>query len=96
MLPDKVIKKGEYLVIYLNGGKEVEGSIAANFKLSDNDKKIILSGNGKIIDEVTIVPLEKNMSYGLKDGKWLYFYTPTPGKVNNTYGVERVDDNGNT
>ena len=96
MLPDKVIKKGEYLVIYLNGGKEINDSIAANFKLSDNDKKVILSGNGKVIDEVSIVPLEKNMSYGLKNGKWLYFYTPTPGKENNTYGVERVDDNGNT
>lgn len=96
MLPDKTIKKGEYLVIYLNGGKDVEGSITANFKLSDNDKKIILSGNGKIIDEKDIVKLEKNMSYGLKEGKWLYFYTPTPGYENNTSGVERIDADGDT
>ena len=96
MLPDQVIKKGEYLVIYLNGGKDVSGSITANFKLSDKDKKIILSGQGKIIDEVEVVKLEKNMSYGLKDGKWLYFYTPTPGKENNTEGVERKDVNGDT
>ena len=94
MLPDKVIKKGEYLIIYLNGGKEIDG-IAANFKLSDNDKKIILSANGKIISEANIVKLDKNMSYGLKDDKWLYFYTSTPGKENNTKGVERID-NGNT
>ncbi len=45
MLPDKVIKKNEYLIIYLNGGHDG----GANFKLSDNDKKIILSANGKII-----------------------------------------------
>ena len=96
MLPDKVIKKGEYLVIYLNGGNEVEGEVSANFKLSDNDKKIILSGSGKVIDSVNVVVLEKNMSYGLKDDKWLYFYSPTPGKENNTHGVERVDTNGNT
>ena len=96
MLPDRVIKKGEYLVIYLNGGKEIEGSISANFKLSDNDKKIILSGNSKIIDKVDVVVLEKNMSYGLQNDKWLYFYAPTPGKENNTHGVERVDVNGNT
>jgi hypothetical protein len=95
MLPDKVIKKGEYLIIYLNGGKEIDG-IAANFKLSDNDKKIILSSNGKIISEADIVKLEKNMSYGLKDGKWLYFYTSTPGKENNTKGVERINKNGDT
>ena len=36
------------------------------------------------------------MSYGLQNDKWLYFYTPTPGKENNTHGVERVDVNGNT
>jgi len=96
MLPDYTIKKGEYLIIYLNGGKDVEGSISTNFKLSDNDSKIILSGNRKIIDSVDIVKLEKNMSYGLKDGKWLYFYTPTPGKENNTHGVERDDTLGNT
>lgn len=96
MLPDKVIKKGEYLVIYLNGGKDVSGSITANFKLSDNDKKLILSGNGKIIDEVEIVKLEKNMSYGLNNGKWLYFYTPTPGKENNTQGKEMEVKDGNT
>lgn len=94
-LPDKVIKKGEYLVIYLNGGKEIDG-IAANFKLSDNDKKIILSGSGTIIDSAEIVKLEKNMSYGLKNNKWLYFYTSTPGKENNTMGVERIDKNGDT
>lgn len=96
MLPDYVIKKGEYLVIYLNGGKDVEGSITANFKLSDNDKKIIIAGNRKIIDSVDIVKLEKNMSYGLRDDKWLYFYTPTPGKENNTHGVERIEIDGNT
>ncbi len=95
MLPDKVIKKGEYLIIYLNGGKEIDG-IAASFKLSDNDKKIILSGNGKIIDQADIVKLDKNMSYGVKNGKWLYFYSPTPGKENNTKGVERIDENADT
>ena len=36
------------------------------------------------------------MSYGLKDDKWLYFYTPTPGKENNTHGVERNDTLGDT
>lgn len=96
ILPDKTIKKGEYLLIYLNGGKEVDNGISANFKLSDNDKKIILSGNGKIIDSVEVVKLEKNMSYGLKDDKWLYFYSPTPGKENTTKGVERIDMDGDT
>ena len=95
ILPDKIIKSGEYVVINLNGGKDVPGEISANFKLSEKDEKIILSVNGKIIDEVEIVKLEKNMSYGRSGDKWLYFYTPTRGAENNTYGQE-VKKNGNS
>lgn len=95
VLPDKTIKKGEYIVINLNGGKDVPGEISANFKLSEKDEKIILSISNKIIDEVKIVPLEKNMSYGRSGDKWLYFYTPTRGGENNTYGVE-VKNSGNS
>ena len=96
ILPDVTIKKKEYLVIYLTGGVNIEGEITANFKLSDNDEKIILSGGNKIIDESKVVKLDKNISYGLKDDKWLYFFSPTPGKENTTYGVEGFDDNGDT
>ena len=92
MLPEKTIKKDEYLLIYLNDGKEILNEISANFKLSDNDKKLILSANGKIIDEVEVVKLEKNMSYGRSGDKWLYFYTPTPGKINNTNGREKLEN----
>lgn len=87
MLPDVIIKKKDYLVIYLTDGKEIDG-VYANFRLSDNDKKIILSLDKEIIDEVDIVKLESNISYGKKNGQWLYFMTPTPGIENNTYGVE--------
>lgn len=96
ILPDQIIKKDEYLIVYLNDGKNVKDGISANFKLSDRDEKLILSASGKIIDEVEVFKLEKNMSYGRNDDKWLYFYTPTPGKANTTYGVERIDDNGST
>ncbi len=95
-LPDKVIKKNDYLVIYLTGGVTVNDEITANFKLSDNDDKIILSANGEIIDKVNVVKLDKNVSYGKKGDKWLYFYTPTPGRENSTHGVEKEEKNGNT
>jgi len=87
LLPDTIIKAKDYLVIYLTDGKEIDG-VYANFRLSDNDKKIILSLDEEIIDEVEIVKLDANISYGKKDDKWLYFMTPTPGMKNNTYGVE--------
>lgn len=88
IFPDIIIKAHDYLVVYLSGGEEIPDAIYASFKLSDNDEQIILSANGKIIDAVDIVKLDKNMSYGLKNGKWLYFMSPTPGYENTTYGVE--------
>lgn len=94
MLPDVVIKKGEYLIIYLNDGIEITGAISANFKLSDNDEKIILSANGKVVDEAKIVKLGDNESLGRINDEWLIFNTPTPGKENITKG--RRLDNGNT
>ena len=81
-----------YQVIYLTGGVNIEGEICASFKLSDDDEKIILSNNGKIIDEVAIIPLESNTSYGKKGDKWFYFYTPTPGWENDTHGIEVVSE----
>ena len=96
-IPNVIIKGYDYLVIYLTGGTKVENKICANFKLSDKDEKLIISGNGKIIDEVNIVSLDKNVSYGKKDNEWLYFLTPTPGKENNTSGVKQLGgDNGST
>lgn len=91
MMPSVTIKAHEYLVIYLTGGEEMEG-VYTNFRLSDNDEKIILSSNGKIIDEVDVVKLDKNVSYGRSKDKWLYFLTPTPGKENVTFGVERLGE----
>ena len=93
LLPEVIIEKKDYLVIYLTGGKEIDG-VYANFKLSDTDKKIVLSGNEKVIDIVDIVKLDDNESYGKIDDKWYYFLTPTPGSENNTYAQERRDDNG--
>ena len=36
------------------------------------------------------------MSYGRSGDKWLYFYTATPGKINNTNGREKQDKDGDT
>lgn len=96
IFPEKIIKSHEYLVIYLTGGVEIENDLYANFKLSNSDKKIVLSVNNKIIDEVSVVKLKDNMSYGRVDNQWYYFYIPTPGKENNTKKVEEIMIDGNT
>ena len=96
MIPDVIIKSKSYLIIYLTGKQEVVDSIYANFKLSDNDSKLILSYSGKIVDSVKIVKLDKNMSYGRSGDKWFYFYKATPGYENNTHKLETWEDlNGN-
>ena len=90
-LPDVLIKKKGYLLIYLTDkSKVVDNLIYANFKLSENDSKLIISNGKKIIDEVEIVELIKNVSYGKVDGKWYYFTKPTPGEENNTMALEEI------
>ena len=94
-LPDKVIKNMEYLVIYLTGGEEID-EVYTNFKLSENDTKIIISNGIKIIDEVEIVKLPDNVSYGKYENNWYYYYNVTPGSSNKKIGLERIDEDGNT
>lgn len=96
-LPKVTIKKKSYLVIYLTGGECVENYVCANFKLSEKDSKIVLSNNSKIITEANIVSLPDNISYGIKDNKWQYFSSPTPGFENSTQAFDKLGgNNGNT
>ena len=94
-LPDIIVKSKEYLVIYLTGGEKIEEAYA-NFKLSDNDTKLILSDGKKIYDEVEIVKLPDNVSFGKYEDKWYYYYNATPGKENTKIGLERIDQDGNS
>lgn len=95
IFPDVTIKAKDYLVIYLNDEKN-NSKLYANFKLSDEDKKIILSSNDIIIDEVDVIALPKNVSYGRVSDKWYYFYSPTLGSENNTKKWEVIRQNGNS
>jgi len=95
-LPNVVLKKNEYLVIYLTGGIKVDGYICANFKIGDGDN-VILSNNDKVIDEIKLVTLPDNVSYGKKDNTWQYFTTGTPGYANTTKGFDEIGGiNGST
>ena len=92
-LPDKILKKGEYVLIYLSGKDIYENNeIHANFRLSSKDEKLIISNGKKIIDSINIVELKDNISYGYKDKKWYYFTTPTPGYPNDTASFESIGE----
>ena len=97
MFSNVKINAKSYLLIYLAGEKKANSdNIYANFKLSEGED-IILSDGKKIYDMVHVINLKDNISYGLKEDKWYYFTTPTPGYVNNTAGfIKMGDDNGSS
>lgn len=83
-LPNVIMEKNEYLIIYLSGKSVVNDNVIyANFKLSSGEE-LILSDGKNIIDKVKVVELLDNISYGKKENKWYYFTSPTPGKINDT------------
>ena len=66
-----ILKSKEYVVIYLTGGEKIEGSIAANFKLSDDDEKIINGLRNCLtykIKAVTLIVNDKEIAV-FKNGK---------------------------
>ena len=87
-----VIKAGEYLVIFASGkDKKVENEIHTDFKLSQNDNGIIMSDKRqKKIDSVQMVLIPDNVSYGLKDGVWMFVPKPTPSAENTTPAFEEI------
>ena len=92
-IPDTKIEKNGYLLIYL--GEEsfyIDNQITGNFKLSNDDKYVILSNGVNVIDSVKLTKLIDNVSYGKIDDKWYYFTKPTPGTINNTKGFNTLDE----
>jgi hypothetical protein len=89
-LPDVTIKKNDYLLIYLaDKSRVVDNAIYTNFKISD-DEELIISNGKKIIDEIKLVNLLDNVSYGRVDNNWFYFTKATPGKENNTKAFDKL------
>lgn len=85
IFPDVVIKSHEYLIVYTTGKNKYDNGVHTNFKLTNDDKYIILStSNNKIIDKLEIKVLDEDISYGKKNNEWCYFTSATPGIGNNT------------
>ena len=91
-LPNVTIKKHDYLLIYLTDkSKVVDNVIYANFKLSNDDEDLLITNGKRIIDSVELVDLIDNVSYGRVEDKWYYFTKPTPGKVNDTKTLDKIE-----
>lgn len=92
-VPKVTIKSNDYLLIYLtNHQKNTEEGIYANFKLSQGET-LVLSNGKNIFDKVITIELPEDISYGLKDNRWLYFPSPTPGTANTTAGLTKMGGN---
>jgi hypothetical protein len=84
--PNIVIEPRAYLVIYASGKDKVTENVHTNFRLSGYETLVISNQYSEVLVELTIDPLLKDISRGLKSGKWVYFSKPTPGKENSTHG----------
>ena len=87
----KELKPQEYFIIYLSGK---DGEAHTSFRISDGEA-LILTDFSTFEYESVLFPDESrldNVSYGKKDGKWLFFAKATPGKENITHGSESMEN----
>lgn len=92
-LPNKLIKKGEYIYLYASGlNKNENNEIHTNFKLNNNDGLLLLSSPNKaLVDKIKLEKLDGNMSHGLYNGKWYMYSSPSFGKENtNNYVIDKI------
>ncbi len=94
--PERTIAPGERVVVFCSGKGKVtqSGQMHANFGLSESDAHICLTDmDGMTIQKVPLTATPRdNVSYGVKDGQWLYFSQPTPGAENTTHGYAAAGD----
>lgn len=92
-LPDIQLGAGEYIIVFLDGKNRTADELHTNFSLGGGDSDLLLSNiNTGAVQTVTL-PAERknNISYGLSpDGKWLFYYQPTPSAENNAQGFADI------
>ena len=96
--PDVTIKRNDYLIIYASGlTVDNTSELHVNFKLSSKGEAVMLfDNNNNILSKISVNSMPSDISYGYNGEEYVYYYNPTPGKENNTQGVEKGDNNGNT
>jgi hypothetical protein len=88
-LPERIIKAGEYLVIFASGKNRISNELHTNFRLSRNGVTLSLenrsSRDSTSLDFLSVPSLARNASYG-KDPtnpqRTCHFAFPSPGEVN--------------
>ncbi len=89
-----IIKKGEYLIVFLSGKNE--SGLIANFKLSSKggENLALRNSNKKVVDAVTTKPLSGSQVLARdNDGQWHVYGVATPGYINTLEGYNSFVNN---
>ncbi len=88
-LPDRVLEPGGYLVIFLSG-RDTE--LHTNFRVGAGEPLILTDFSAMRTQKIEIPDESRldNISYGERDGKWMYFGQPTPNSANTSHGFESI------
>lgn len=102
--PDNtIISKNSYLLVYASGNNQTLNistttkELHTNFKLNKNGEVITLSDpNGKSLSKLYYLETLSDTSYGIFNNQYVYFYTGSPGKENNSnYSIEPISKSEN-
>lgn len=89
--PNIVIEPKSYLVIFASGKDRVSENVHTNFRLSQYETLVISTPYSEILVELSIDPLNGDVSRGIKGDEWVYFSEPTPGLENNKNSSTTMD-----
>lgn len=73
------IEADGYLLLFASGNESAVQDIHTNFKLSADGESISLyNQDQELIQKLTFPAIEDDLSYGLADGEYVFFISPTP------------------
>jgi hypothetical protein len=97
--PQLSLQPGASAVVFCSGkggSASVNGELHTGFKLGAADATLVLTDTVDMQQQKLSLPdalkTKDNVSYGLQDGKWLFFSQPTPGMPNTSSGYETIAD----
>ena len=97
--PNITIKSKSYLIVYASGKDTVlDGEVHTNFKLSKSGELLTLSDKkANPLSRIYFSETKGDTSYGYNGSEYVYYYIPTPGKINNiNYSANPIKEEKST
>ena len=91
-LPECVLTPNESLLIYLTGNNQEDRPYYAPFALNNDGETLYLFADGEQLTSLTIPESEPDYSFGLLDGKAVWFALATPRKSNHTVTADTLSN----